>query len=169
VCAVTSFTASPPNPETRRESQELAGPLKGRRESPGRGGLRAQTAVTQGDPDGHRPRGGTRVDMTAIGAHGLGRLKRFLVGSTSLAVARYAPCPVDRPGSTAAGRTHSGSVDGSGDSRAALRFPIALGRKQRADATLGSPMRPRYSRMTNRTIGVRGLSGAGDRAERAQP
>jgi nucleotide-binding universal stress UspA family protein len=65
----------------------------------------------------------TRVDMIALGARGLGRLKRSFVGSTSLAVARYAPCPV----AIVRGRLRPVrhiliAVDGSEGSHAALRF-----------------------------------------------
>jgi nucleotide-binding universal stress UspA family protein len=35
-----------------------------------------------------------RADMVVVGARGLGGVQRALGGSTSLAVARYAPCPV---------------------------------------------------------------------------
>ena len=63
------------------------------------------------------------VDMVALGARGLGRLNRLLAGSTSLTVARYAPCPVaivrGRPRPI---RRILVAVDGSAGSRAALRF-----------------------------------------------
>ena len=65
----------------------------------------------------------TQADMIALGARGFGRLKRVFVGSTSLAVARYAPCPVaivrGRPRKV---RRILVAVDGSEGSRAALRF-----------------------------------------------
>jgi nucleotide-binding universal stress UspA family protein len=65
----------------------------------------------------------TRVDMIVLGSRGLGRPGRFFVGSTSLAVARYAPCPVaivrGRPRKV---RRILVAVDGSEGSRAALRF-----------------------------------------------
>jgi nucleotide-binding universal stress UspA family protein len=65
----------------------------------------------------------TRADMIALGARGFGRLKRVFVGSTSLAVARYAPCPVaivrGRPRQV---RRILVAVDGSEGSRAALGF-----------------------------------------------
>ena len=65
----------------------------------------------------------TRADMIALGARGFGRLKRVFVGSTSLAVARYAPCGVaivrGRPRQV---RRILAPVDGSEGSRAALRF-----------------------------------------------
>ena len=70
---------------------------------------------------------GTRVDMIPLGSRGLGRPRRFFVGSTSLAVARYAPCPVaivrDRPRAV---RRILVAVDGSEGSRAALRFLSTL-------------------------------------------
>jgi nucleotide-binding universal stress UspA family protein len=70
----------------------------------------------------------TRVDMIVVGARGFGRLKRFFVGSTSLAVARYAPCPV----AIVRGRLRPVerilvAVDGSEGSRAALRFLSTFG------------------------------------------
>ena len=84
-----------------------------------------QTVVTLGDPRVEivHVADETRVDMIAVGARGLGRLKRFFLGSTSLAVARYAPCPV----ATVRGRLRPVerilvAVDGSEGSRAALRF-----------------------------------------------
>ena len=83
------------------------------------------TVITQGDPQVEiiHVAEETRVDMIALGARGLGPLKRLFVGSTSLAVARYAPCPVaivrGRP--RRAGRILV-AVDGSDGSRAALRF-----------------------------------------------
>ena len=64
-----------------------------------------------------------RADMIALGARGLGRLKRLLVGSTSLAVARYAPCPVaifrGRPRPV---RRIVVAVDSSASARAVIRF-----------------------------------------------
>jgi nucleotide-binding universal stress UspA family protein len=64
-----------------------------------------------------------RVGMIVLGARGLGRVKRFLIGSTSLAAARYAPCPV----AIVRGRPHKtrrllAAIDASSGSRAALRF-----------------------------------------------
>jgi nucleotide-binding universal stress UspA family protein len=65
----------------------------------------------------------TRVDMVALGTRGLAPTKRFIVGSSSLAVARYAPCPVaifrGRPRPV---KRVLVTVDGSAGSRAALRF-----------------------------------------------
>ena len=64
-----------------------------------------------------------RVEMIVLGARGLGRVKRVLLGSTSLAVARYAPCPV----AIVQGRPHKTrrvlvAVDRSSGSRDALLF-----------------------------------------------
>jgi nucleotide-binding universal stress UspA family protein len=81
--------------------------------------------VTEGDPSVEiiRVAEERRVDMIVLGARGLGAVKRFLVGSTSLTVARYAPCPV----SIVRGRPKKArrvlvAVDGSEASRAAVRF-----------------------------------------------
>lgn len=69
-----------------------------------------------------------QADMLALGARGFERLKRLLVGSTSLAVARYAPCPVaivrGRPRPVQRALV---AVDGSEGSRAALRFLSLFG------------------------------------------
>jgi nucleotide-binding universal stress UspA family protein len=64
-----------------------------------------------------------RVGMIVLGARGLGRVRRVLIGSTSLSVARYAPCPV----AIIRARPHKTSrllaaVDGSDGSRHAIRF-----------------------------------------------
>jgi nucleotide-binding universal stress UspA family protein len=84
-----------------------------------------ETLITEGDPQVEIVRAAEerRVDMLVLGARGLGRLKRLLGGSTSLAAARYAPCPVaiirGRPRSVQRALV---CVDGSDGSRAALRF-----------------------------------------------
>jgi len=84
-----------------------------------------QTLVTEGDPRVEIVRAAEEMptDMIALGARGLGRLKGFLIGSTSLAAARYAPCPVaivrGRPRPV---RHALIAVDGSDGARAALRF-----------------------------------------------
>jgi nucleotide-binding universal stress UspA family protein len=84
-----------------------------------------ETVVTQGDPRVEivHVAEEMRVDMTVLGTRGLGPTKRFFVGSTSLAVARYAPCPVaivrGRPRQV---RRVLVAVDGSEGSSAALRF-----------------------------------------------
>ena len=84
-----------------------------------------QTLVTEGDPRIEIVRAAeeTQADMIALGARGLGRLKRVLIGSASLAAARYAPCPVaivkGRPRPV---RSALIAIDGSAGARAALRF-----------------------------------------------
>lgn len=84
-----------------------------------------ETLITEGDPRVEIVRAAEelRADMLALGARGPGRLKRFLVGSTSLAAARYAPCPVaivrGRPRPVKRALV---AIDGSEGSRAALRF-----------------------------------------------
>ncbi len=84
-----------------------------------------ESVVTFGDPQVEivHVAEETRVDMIVLGSRGLGRPRRFFVGSTSLAVARYAPCPVaivrDRPRRV---RRIVVAIDGSEGSRAALRF-----------------------------------------------
>lgn len=84
-----------------------------------------ETVVTQGDPRVEivHVAEEMRVDMAVLGTRGLGPTKRFFVGSISLAVARYAPCPV----AIVRGRQRPVrhvlvAVDGSEGSRAALRF-----------------------------------------------
>jgi nucleotide-binding universal stress UspA family protein len=84
-----------------------------------------EVTVRQGDPRVEIVRFAeeTGVDMVAVGARGFGRLRRVLVGSTSLAVARYAPCPV----AIVQGRPRPVkrvlvAVDGSAGSRAAIGF-----------------------------------------------
>ena len=68
-----------------------------------------------------------RADLVVLGARGLGRIKRVLLGSVSLAVARHARCPV----LVVKGRPRKlGSVlvamDGSEDSFQAVRFLLSL-------------------------------------------
>jgi nucleotide-binding universal stress UspA family protein len=84
-----------------------------------------KTLVTEGDPRVEIVRAAEelRADMLALGARGVGRLKRLLVGSTSLAAARYAPCPVAIVrGRARPVRRVLVAVDESEGSRAALRF-----------------------------------------------
>ena len=84
-----------------------------------------EVAVAEGDPRVEIVHAAEqmRARMVVLGARGLGRVKRVLVGSTSLAVARYAPCPVaivrGRPRRT---KRMLVAVDGSKGSRAAVRF-----------------------------------------------
>src|SRR5262249_60944821 len=67
------------------------------------------------------------ADLVVLGARGLGRIKRFLLGSVSLAVARHATCPVlvvkgqpRKLGSVLVG------MDGSENSFQALRFLLSM-------------------------------------------
>ena len=84
-----------------------------------------EVAVAEGDPRVEIVHAAEqmRARMVVLGARGLGGVKRVLVGSTSLAVARYAPCPVaivrGRPRRT---KRILVAVDGSKGSRAAVRF-----------------------------------------------
>ena len=130
VLAVATLTEPPRDSQTMRDLRERAAAeahqaaertakiLRGRWPA-------VDTLVTQGDPQVEIVRAAEdrRVDMTVLGARGLGRMKRFFVGSTSLAVARYAPSPVaivrGRPRPV---RHVLVAVDGSEGSRAALRF-----------------------------------------------
>jgi len=91
----------------------------------GRRWREAEVVVRQGDPRVEIIRAAEemRVRMIVLGARGLGRVKRVLIGSTSLAAARYAPCPV----AIVRGRPHKTgrvlvAIDGSSGSRDALRF-----------------------------------------------
>jgi|SoiMethySBSTD1v2_1073268.scaffolds.fasta_scaffold02708_5 nucleotide-binding universal stress UspA family protein len=97
----------------------------------------------------------TLADMIALGARGFGRLKRVFVGSISLAVARYAPCPVaivrGRPRQI---RRILVAVDGSEGSRTALRFLSISGLARDAEVSLLRVL-PKYVRS--------GLHGPGTR------
>lgn len=84
-----------------------------------------EVVVTEGDPRVEivRVAEEMKIGMIVLGSRGLGRVKRFLIGSTSLAAARYAACPV----AIVRGRPHKTgrvlvAIDGSNGSRAALRF-----------------------------------------------
>lgn len=102
-----------------RDASERAARILGRR-WPG-----VEAAVREGDPRveivqvaEERP-----TDLIVLGARGLGPIKRFFLGSVSLAVVRYAPCPVvivrGRPRPV---RRVLVAIDGSEGSREALRF-----------------------------------------------
>jgi len=58
--------------------------------------LSVETDVVVGDPRAEivRLADEWRADLIVLGARGLGRIKRLLLGSVSLAVARHASCPV---------------------------------------------------------------------------
>lgn len=88
-------------------------------------GFGIETDVAVGDPKEEIARTAEdwKADLVVLGARGLGRVRRFLLGSVSLAVARHAPCPV----LVVKGRGRKlGSVlvavDGSDDSSQAVRF-----------------------------------------------
>jgi nucleotide-binding universal stress UspA family protein len=84
-----------------------------------------ETVVTQGDPSVEvvHVAEESGADMVALGARGLGAVKRFFVGSTSVTVARYAPCPVAIfRGQPRRVRNVLVATDGSEGARAALRF-----------------------------------------------
>lgn len=92
-------------------------------------GFNIETDVVIGSPKEEIPRIAREwnADLVVVGARGLGRIKRFLLGSVSLAVARRVSCPVlvvkGRPrklGSVLVG------MDGSEDSFQALRFLLSL-------------------------------------------
>jgi nucleotide-binding universal stress UspA family protein len=84
-----------------------------------------EVVVVLGDPAVEIVRSAeqTPVDMIVLGARGLTPRERWFVGSTSLTVARYAPCPVMVVrGRTGRVRRVLVAVDGSEPARAALRF-----------------------------------------------
>ena len=94
-----------------------------------RRGFDVETDVVIGNPKDEISRiaGEWNADLVVLGARGLGRIKRFLLGSVSLAVARRVSCPV----LVVKGRARKlGSVlvgiDGSEDSFQALRFLLSL-------------------------------------------
>src|SRR6185503_6321704 len=93
------------------------------------GGLTTEADVAIGDPKSEIIRIAEEwgADLLVLGARGLSRFKRFLLGSVSLSVARHAPCPV----LVVKGRPRKlGSVlvatDGSEDSFRAIRFLQSL-------------------------------------------
>ena len=92
-------------------------------------GFAIETDVASGDPRAEIVRLAEewKADLIVLGARGLGLVKRFLLGSVSLAVARHARCPV----LVVKGRPRKlGSVlvamDGSEDSFEAVRFLQSL-------------------------------------------
>jgi nucleotide-binding universal stress UspA family protein len=91
----------------------------------GRRWRQVEVVIREGDPRVEivRVADEMHVELIVLGARGLGRVNRFLIGSTSLAAARYATCPV----AIVRGRPHKTKrvlvpIDGSSGSRAALRF-----------------------------------------------
>jgi nucleotide-binding universal stress UspA family protein len=92
-------------------------------------GFDIETSVVIGSPKDEIPRiaGEWNADLVVLGARGLGRVKRFLLGSVSLAVARRVSCPV----LVVKGRARKLAsilvgMDGSEDSFQALRFLLSL-------------------------------------------
>jgi nucleotide-binding universal stress UspA family protein len=94
-----------------------------------RRGFEIETDVVIGNPKDEISRiaGEWNADLVVLGARGLGRIKRFLLGSVSLAVARHVSCPVlvvkGRPRKLA---NILVGMDGSEDSFQALRFLLSL-------------------------------------------
>jgi nucleotide-binding universal stress UspA family protein len=92
-------------------------------------GFAIETDVAMGDPRAEIVRQAEewRADLVVLGARGLGKVKRFLLGSVSDAVARHAQCPVLV---VKGQRRKLGSVlvamDGSEDSFQAVRFLQSL-------------------------------------------
>ena len=92
-------------------------------------GFDIETDVVIGKPQHEISRiaGEWNADLVVLGARGLGRIRLFLLGSVSLAVARHVSCPVlvvkglpRKLGSILVG------MDGSEDSFQALRFLLSL-------------------------------------------
>jgi len=120
----------PPAKEFESSALEAArGVLEEARTRLGGGGLTTEADVAIGDPKSEIIRIAEEwgADLLVLGARGLSRFKRFLLGSVSLSVARHAPCPV----LVVKGRPRKlGSVlvatDGSEDSFRAIRFLQSL-------------------------------------------
>jgi nucleotide-binding universal stress UspA family protein len=148
--------------KARRAGQRAANIL--RRRWPG-----VKTMVVQGDPRVEivHVAEQTRADMVALGARGLGPLKRLLVGSTSLAVARYAPCAVaiirERPRKV---RHVLVAVDDSGGCRAALDFLSTFGLVRGRHLSLVHVLPPALAHGSGRTLLQRGRQAGGDRRRR---
>jgi nucleotide-binding universal stress UspA family protein len=124
-----------------------------------------QTTVVQGDPRVeivYRAEQ-ARADMVVLGARGLGRLKRLLVGSTSLAVARYAPCPVaiirGRPRKVESVLV---AVDDSEGCRAALHFLSRFKLVRDRHLSLVHVLPPPVTHGFSRTVLQRGRQPSGD-------
>jgi nucleotide-binding universal stress UspA family protein len=117
-------------PELQRSVLDRAqGVVEAARAALGPLGLTIETDVVMGDPRAEIVRQAEewRADLVVLGARGLGKVKRFLLGSVSDAVARHAGCPV----LVVKGRRRKlGSVlvamDGSEDSFQAVRFLQSL-------------------------------------------
>src|SRR5262252_5235739 len=107
--------------------------------------LAVETDVVVGDPRAEILRAADewRADLIVLGARGLGRIKRLLLGSVSLAVARHASCPVlvvkGRPRKLASVLV---AMDGSEDSFRALRFLLSLSLARQTKLRLLSVVEP---------------------------
>ena len=108
-------------------------------------GLHTETDIAIGSPKDEIVRTAREwgADLVVLGARGLGRVKRFLLGSVSLAVARHASCPVlvvkGRVGKLE--RVLVG-MDGSDDSFQALRFLLSLPLARQSKLRLLSVVEP---------------------------
>jgi len=107
--------------------------------------LSVETDVVVGDPRAEivRLADEWRADLIVLGARGLGRIKRLLLGSVSLAVARHASCPVlvvkGRPRKLTSVLV---AMDGSEDSFRAARFLQSLVLPRRTKVRLLSVVEP---------------------------
>ena len=108
-------------------------------------GLDIETEVVIGNPKEEIARSAQEwgADLVVLGARGLGRIKRFLLGSVSLAVARHVSCPV----LVVKGRARKlesviVGMDGSEDSFQALRFLLSLPLPRRTKLRLLSVVEP---------------------------
>lgn len=89
----------------------------------------AEVRVSEGDPREEIVRTAEEwgAELVVVGARGLGAVKGFFLGSVSLAVARYAPCPVlVVKGQPRELKNAVVAVDGSEDSLRALQFFASL-------------------------------------------
>ena len=106
-------------------------------------GLPIETDIAVGDPKTEIVRMSEEAALLVLGARGLGPIKRFLLGSVSLSVARHAPCPVlvvkGRPGRP---RNVLVAMDGSEDSVEAVRFVESLGLPRQTKLRLLSVVEP---------------------------
>jgi nucleotide-binding universal stress UspA family protein len=134
---VTEFKSSVLE-EVRRVVDRARGALAPR-------GLRTETDVAIGSPKDEIVRTSREwgADLVVLGARGLGRVKRFLLGSVSFAVARHASCPVlvvkGRVGKL---QSVLVGMDGSEDSFEALRFLLSLPLARQAKLRLLSVVEP---------------------------
>jgi len=128
-----------------------------------------KTMVVQGDPRVEivHEAEQTRADMVALGARGLGPLTRLLVGSTSLAAARYAPCAVaiirGRPRKV---RHVLVAVDDSSGCRAALQFLSTFDLVRGRRLSLVHVLPPAVAHGAGRTLLQRGRPAGADRRGR---